>query len=101
MAFLEGNWFIDAGEYDRYRSKRVAEIDITPDEIYTVMLKLASRERAAAKMTARLINKIRQSSLVTVELQFLDDDFNPTNKASSQLVDDFMEGIGKSLAVKD
>jgi hypothetical protein len=101
MAFLEGNWLISAQEYDDFRSKRIKEGDLDLDQIYTVMMKVVHAKREAAKLTARLVGKRRESSLITIALQFLDSDLNPRNTAEGTIANGFIDGLEKNMTVHD
>ncbi len=82
MAFLETGTFVSADEYYDSIHTRVDEREVRPDDLYMMLLRLASHDRAyeAAKWPVRMEEVVRKSSLAVVRFTFLDDNLEPKHE---------------------
>ena len=82
MAFLEVGTFVSADEYYDGIHTRVDERQVRPDDLYMMLLRLASRDRAheAAKWPVRMDEVVRKSGLAVVRFTFLDENLEPEHE---------------------
>jgi hypothetical protein len=78
MAFLETGIFCAAEEYARGLSHRVNETQLQTNDLYTMLLRLDSEEKAAAKLAVRPLEIASKMGFAVVRFTFLDPNLNPT-----------------------